>query len=139
MKRPGILLPLAMAIMMLTSPAVRAQEPAFETIISQQIEAFRAGDGSTAFSFASPTLQQLFGTPENFMQMVKRGYAAVQSPRRFSFTGVETGSQGRPVQVVEIVDEDGRIWTARYTFEQQSDGSWRIAAVTLEKAPGADV
>lgn len=118
---------------------VKAQQPDFESIISKQIEAFRAGDGATAFSFAAPSLQQLFQTPDNFIAMVKRGYMAVYAPRRFSFPGTEIDPQGRPVQVVEVVDGDGRVWTARYTFEQQPDGSWRIAAVTLEKAPGADV
>jgi len=116
-----------------------AQQSAFESIISRQIEAFRAGDGATAFSFASPSLQRMFQTPDNFIAMVKRGYLAVYAPRRFSFPGTETDPQGRPVQLVEVVDGDGRVWTARYTFEQQPDGSWRIAAVTLEKAPGADV
>ncbi len=116
-----------------------AQQSAFESIISRQIEAFRAGDGATAFSFASPSLQRLFQTPDNFIAMVKRGYMAVYAPRRFSFPGTQTDAQGRPVQLVEVVDADGRVWTARYTFEQQPDGSWRIASVTLEKAPGADV
>lgn len=116
-----------------------AQQSAFESIISRQIEAFRAGDGATAFSFASPSLQRMFQTPDNFIAMVKRGYMAVYAPRRFNFPGTETDPQGRPVQLVEVVDGDGRVWTARYTFEQQPDGSWRIAAVTLEKAPGADV
>ena len=128
-----------MATVLVSGAPAQAQKSAFESIISKQIEAFRAGDGATAFSFAAPSLQQLFQTPDNFIAMVKRGYMAVYAPRRFSFPGVETDMQGRPVQVVEVVDGDGRVWTARYTFEQQPDGSWRIAAVTLEKAPGADV
>ena len=136
-KRP--LLPVALAMMLCLSGIARAGSAEFESIISRQIEAFRAGDGQTAFSFASPSLQQLFQTPDNFIGMVRRGYAAVYAPRRFSFPGSETDTQGRPVQLVEVVDQDGRVWTARYTFEKQSDGTWRIAAVTLEKAPGADV
>jgi len=128
-----------MAVLLGLGAPVKAQQTAFESIISRQIEAFRAGDGATAFSFASPSLQRLFQTPDNFIAMVKRGYMAVYAPRRFNFPGTETDPQGRPVQLVEVVDADGRLWTARYTFEQQPDGSWRIAAVTLEKAPGADV
>jgi hypothetical protein len=126
------------AALVFATPA-GAQQSAFESIINRQIEAFRAGDDQTAFSFASPALQQLFQTPDNFIGMVRRGYAAVYSPRRFNFASTETDPQGRPVQLVEIVDQDGRQWTARYTFEQQSDGTWRIAAVTLEQAAGADV
>ena len=130
---------IAMIFALMPGAPAQAQQPAFESIISKQIEAFRAGDNEAAFSFAAPALQQLFQTPDNFIAMVKRGYMAVYAPRRFSFPGVETDPQGRPVQLVEVVDGDGRVWTARYTFEKQPDGSWRIAAVTLEKAPGADV
>ena len=139
MTRNRILLPIFVAIAICLGGTARAGNADFESIISRQIEAFESGDGATAFSFASPALQQRFQTPENFIGMVKRGYAAVYSPRRFNFARTETDAQGRPVQLVEIVDRDGRVWTARYTFEQQPDGSWRIAAVRLEKAPGADV
>jgi hypothetical protein len=134
-----LLAAMIMVAALLSGTSAQARQPAFESIISKQIEAFRAGDNETAFSFAAPSLQLMFRTPDNFIAMVKRGYMAVYAPRRFSFPGTETDAQGRPVQLVEVVDGDGRVWTARYTFEQQPDGSWRIAAVTLEKAPGADV
>jgi hypothetical protein len=139
MKPTRCLLTVAVAALLLSAPPAHAGNADFESIISRQIEAFRAGDGATAFSFASPSLQRLFQTPDNFIAMVKRGYMAVYAPRRYNFPGTETDPQGRPVQLVEVVDGDGRVWTARYTFEQQPDGSWRIASVTLEKAPGADV
>ena len=134
-----LIMTIVMAFALMQGAPAQAQQSAFESIISQQIEAFRTGDNEAAFSFAAPALQRLFQTPDNFIAMVKRGYLAVYAPRRFSFPGTETDPQGRPVQLVEVVDGDGRVWTARYTFEQQPDGSWRIAAVTLEKAPGADV
>lgn len=127
-----------LALQMCMPPAL-ADAGTFQQIISRQIEAFRAGDGSTAFSFAAPQLQMLFQTPENFMAMVSRGYAAVKDPRAFRFGTTSTDDQGRPVQVVEVTDQAGRLWTARYTFAQQDDGTWRIAAVTLEKSPAADV
>ena len=139
MTRSRVLLPIFVAMAICLGGMARAGNADFESIISRQIEAFGNADGATAFGFASPALQQLFQTPDNFMSMVRRGYAAVYAPRRFSFSGTETDAQGRPVQLVEVVDKDGRVWTARYTFEKQPDGTWRIAAVTLEKAPGADV
>jgi len=139
MTRSRILMPILVAMAICLGSTARAGNADFEAIISRQIEAFGNGDGATAFGFASPALQRMFQTPENFMSMVQRGYAAVYSPRRFSFASTETDPQGRPVQIVEVVDQDGRVWTARYTFEQQPDGTWRIAAVTLDKAPGADV
>jgi hypothetical protein len=127
------------ALSPLLAQPVLAEEQRFRQIITRQIEALRAGDGEAAFDFASPYLQMRFRTGENFLAMVKRGYSAVIDPRRFNFKQVTRGSEGEPVQTVEIVDRQGRVWMARYSFEQQSDGSWRIAAVQLEKAPGADV
>lgn len=122
-----------------TTQPLLADEQRFRQIITNQIEAFRTGDGEKAFDFASPYLQMRFRTAENFIAMVNRGYAAVIDPRRYSFKQVTKGSEGEPVQTVEIIDRQGGVWTARYSFEQQSDGSWRIAAVRLDKAPGADV
>lgn len=129
----------AFAVMPLAAVPASANDQRFREIITQQIEALAAGDGETAFDFASPYLQMRFRTAENFLAMVKRGYAAVLDPRKFSFKGISKGSYGEPVQNVELVDRQGRVWTARYSFEQQSDGSWRISGVKLEKAPGADV
>ena len=130
---------LVVALLIVAIHPARADGTAFQQIISRQIEAFRTGDGETAFSFASPFLQMRFLTPGNFLAMVRRGYAAVLDPRRLDFRETATDTAGRPVQVVEIVDSNGNFWTARYTFEHQPDGSWRIAAVTLERASGSDV
>ncbi len=91
MKPHRCLLPLAVAVMMVSAPHARAGNPDHESIISRQIEAFRAGDEEAAFSFASPSLQQLFRTPDNFIGMVRRGYAAVYAPRRFSFASTING------------------------------------------------
>ncbi len=129
----------AIIALQMLSQAALADAGTFQQIITRQIEAFRAGDGSTAFGFAAPQLQMLFQTPENFMAMVSRGYAAVKDPRSFSFGETVTDGEGRPVQTVEVTDQAGVIWTARYTFARQADGSWRIASVTLEKSQAADV
>lgn len=131
--------PIVLVVALLYPASAHAQVSAFESTINRQIEAFQSGDSETAFSFAAPSLQRLFRTPGNFIAMVKRGYMAVYSPQRYAFKGTETNPAGNPVQLVEVIDKQGRIWTARYTFEQQPAGSWRIAGVTLEKAPGADV
>src|SRR5215475_996885 len=38
-------------------------------VITSQLEAFKRDDAATAFSFASPAIQQMFHTPGEFMQM----------------------------------------------------------------------
>lgn len=115
-----------------------AQEPeTLKSIISSQIEAFRKNDGVTAFGFASLKLRSIFQSPERFMEMVRRQYAPVYRPENFSFGQTSLETAGRPVQVVDIVDQQGRAWRAVYTFEQHPDGTWRIAGVQLEKLPGS--
>ncbi len=121
-------------------PTGSAQEPdTLKSIISRQIEAFRANDGPAAFGFASQQLQSFFQSPDRFMDMVRRQYSPVFRPDRFNFVGTTLETSGRPVQIVEIVDKSGLTWIATYLFEQHRDGTWRIAAVRLEKLAGSSV
>ncbi len=115
-----------------------SDQAAFRNIISSQIEAFRSGDGGKAFSFASPALNRQFGSSELFMEMVRRGYQPVIDPQSFAFGPVTTELNGRPTQVVTIVDKAGKSWTALYAFERQPDGTWRISGVTLKELEGVD-
>ena len=57
---------------MMSGP-VAAQQDEIRGVISAQVEAFLANDFATAFSFASPSIKGLFGSPERFGQMVRQG------------------------------------------------------------------
>lgn len=118
--------------------AVRAAgEPdAFRAVIEAQLEAFRNDDGGTAFGYASPTIKSVFGTPENFMQMVVQGYPQVYRPRSVTFGAVIT-YLGQPTQMVHLVGPTGEVVTAYYQMQQQPDGSWKINGVFLEPATTA--
>jgi uncharacterized protein DUF4864 len=115
-----------------------ADKSQFQQIISGQIAAFNADDGAKAYSYAAPTIKLLFPTPDVFMSMVKKGYQPVYRQRSFTFGDV-MDQAGRPVQEVTIIDANGQAWTALYTFERQSDGSWKIVGCQLVRLPGADV
>ena len=124
----------------ISSPASQAQEPdVLKSIISRQIEAFRNNDGETAFGFASLRLRAIFQSPDRFMDMVRRQYAPVYRPEKFRFGQTSLKTAGRPVQIVDLVDQQGRLWRAVYAFVQHPDGSWRIAGVQLEKLAGRNV
>ncbi len=132
-----ILLPLFLMIGLLASATAEdlesyAESQAIRAVIDAQLQAFTQDDGQTAFSFASPTIQRQFGTAEQFMVMVRRGYAPVYRPvsREFRETRIE---HGRPVQNVLLVDQSGRTWLAHYYMQQQEDGAWRIDGVRLER------
>lgn len=136
--RPGTLL---LAGWLAASPALALEDgdrSAFRSAIDRQIEAFRADNAETAFSFASPTLRQMFGTPERFMSMVRQGYPPVYRPRRYEFGEVKDTEAG-PEQSVRIDDSEGIGWTAVYSFERQPDGSWAISGCRLVRAPDQSV
>ena len=78
-------------------------------IIERQLAAFQRDDGATAFGFASPTIRAIFGTPENFMSMVRDGYAPVYRPREVEFQDL-ADIDGVPTQRVLLVGPDGRVW-----------------------------
>lgn len=112
-----------------------AESAMFRQIISDQIAAFIADDGAKAWSFAAPSIKQLFPTPDVFMSMVKKGYQPVYRQQSFEF-GEITETAGRPTQHVTIVDMNGKVWTALYTMQQQPDGTWKISGCILVQVPG---
>jgi Domain of unknown function (DUF4864) len=112
-----------------------ADRGAVRAVIEDQLAAFQRDDGAAAFTFASPGIQAEFGTVENFMAMARSGYQPVYRPREVAFGDATVGDDGRIVQRVLLVGPDGVPVMALYTMERQPDGSWRIAACMLTKAP----
>ena len=83
--------------------AVSAAEPAVPTgdfveiraVVNRQLDAFRSDDAPGAFALISPGVQQAFGTPKRFLDVVRAAYRA------------------------------GGVWLAYYAMQRQKDGSWR--------------
>lgn len=102
--------------------------------IQGQLDAFRGNDGPRAFSYASPTVREMFRTPENFIAMVRNRYAAVYRPREVEF--LETYAKNRQIgQAVRFVGPYGKGFMGIYAMQRQSDGSWRIDGVVLIPIP----
>ena len=131
MRRAAILLSLGLAL-----PAAAQEEPIRE-VIESQIAAFQADDMVTAFSYASPGIQAMFGTPENFGLMVKQGYPMVYRP-----TDVEMGDlrevAGNLWQRVRVEDQAGAAWFLDYMMIETPEG-WLINAVQILPAPEVGV
>jgi Domain of unknown function (DUF4864) len=72
----------------------------------------------------------MFPDADEFMAMVRRGYAPVYRHKSFEF-GVGRADDGKIVQTVRIIDADGNPWDALYTLERQADGSWKITGCVL--------
>jgi len=108
-----------------------ADRAAIRQVIEAQVDAFRHDDGAAAFSYASPTIQGMFGTPEIFMDMVRQGYQPVYRPRTFDFREI-VDLHGQPAQIVHVIGPDGRPVTAIYPMRQLPDGKWRIDGCFLQ-------
>lgn len=137
------LLALPILFVLVLGASVRAAEQivgegdqqAIRSVIEGQLAAFRADDGETAFGFASPAIQEMFGNPTNFLAVVKTGYLPVYRPREVRFDRL-VSFQGDPVQLVLLVGPDLEVVTAFYVMQQQPDGTWRINGCVLQ--PAAD-
>ncbi|RYI13401.1 MAG: DUF4864 domain-containing protein, partial [Acetobacteraceae bacterium] len=79
----------------LALPAAAQEAPIQETI-QNQIDAFQADDFARAFTYASPTIKGMFGTPDNFGAMVKQGYPMVYRPAE--------------VQMQDLREVAGNLW-----------------------------
>ncbi len=109
-----------------------ADRAAIRTTIESQLAAFGRGDGGRAFAYAAPAIRQKFGTPENFMAMVRTAYPAVYRPREVEFRDLlEIG--GAPTQRVLVVGPDNVAYLAYYIMQRQPDGGWRINGCILQK------
>lgn len=112
-----------------------AQQSEIEGTITSQIEAFKVDDFEQAFTYATPTLRQLFQSPQNFERMVTSGYPMVWRPADVEYLELEERG-GDYWQKVQIVDQKGFRHLLLYRM-QQTDEGWRIGGVQILKVPGA--
>lgn len=110
-----------------------AQEAPIRSTIQSQIEAFQADDFARAFTFASPTIKGMFGTPENFGAMVKQGYPMVYRPAEVQMMDLREVA-GNLWQRVRITDQAGAGWFLDYMMIETAEG-WQINAVQILPAP----
>ncbi len=122
----------AAAALSLPQPS-NAQEGPIRAVIEAQIEAFEADDFDTAFTFASPTIQGMFGNAQNFGAMVKGGYPMVWRPDNLRFLALEERG-GRLFQDVMVRDLDGVLHILEYQM-QESENGWKINGVNIRRAP----
>jgi len=126
---------LVAALLALPASAQPGPDPELTQTINAQINAFRANDYTTAFSFASDAIRDIFGSEDRFASMVRQGYPMVQNPADVRFLEVRVIS-GRLWQKVLVTDASGATHLLDYNMVQDSDGNWRINAVQLLANPG---
>lgn len=121
-----------LAMLLLLMPAVcladarvtSADAAEIRAVIDRQIDAFKRDDAQGAFALVSPGVQQTFGTPQRFLDVVRLAYRAVYRPANVSFLDMLVMGDD-VVQQVQVTDRAGTVWVAYYAMQRQGDGSWR--------------
>ncbi len=127
------ILVVCMGLLFASHPATAQDNSAIETVIGTQLRAFNDRDVETAWSFASPAIKGMFGTPENFGVMVERGYPMVWTNSDAQFLELREIS-GRLWQKVMIRDAAGGLHILDYQMVETPDG-WQINGVQILPAP----
>lgn len=100
-----------------------------QSTISDQLKAFASDNFVEAFTHASPGIKDIFGTVENFSNMVKKGYPMVWRYNNFEFLNLEETPQGYS-QIVRITDQNDKLFLLKY-FMKNVAGIWKISGVSI--------
>ena len=117
------------ALFFLAAPIFAGDKEDIQATISRQLEAFQLEDFAKAFSYASPSIQSIFGSPDNFESMVKRGYPMVWKPGKVTFLSVDPYHHGM-AQNIQIFDRNKKAHYLRYYMVKLGD-SWKISGVEI--------
>lgn len=97
---------------------------AIRSVISSQLRALQCQDGQQALSYATPARQR-FGTGEQFLSMVRRGFPQLCAAQDTHF-GELIFFQGHWAQQVTVTGQDGTALSTLYVMQRSPDGMWQI-------------
>ncbi len=124
----GRIFGIILGFLMFVTPAVAQESDAIEDVIANQLSAFNDRDVQTAWSFASPMIQGLFGNPENFGTMVEQGYPMVWTNSDVQFLELREIA-GQFYQKVMVRDATGQRHVMEYAMIDTPAG-WLINGVS---------
>ena len=129
---------LGLAGTVLADGLTKKDATAIQAVIQGQLDALSADDADRAFSFAAPSIREMMGNAQNFLEMVRTGYPVVHRPASVAF--LKAGLQGTEViQAVQMTDAKGVAWLAIYNLQRQPDKSWRISGCVVVPNEGRAV
>lgn len=117
----------------LAHPLAAQDQPIRQTIQSQ-LDAMQADDFPKAYTFASPTIKNIFGPVENFEAMVKQGYPMVWQHQAVQMLELRRVA-GNLWQRVMVTDAAGRSFLLDYKMIETPEG-WQIDAVHVLQQAG---
>lgn len=122
-----------LAMILVGAVAASDARSAITGVIQNQLEAFKADDFATAFTFASPNIKRLFGDSDRFGSMVRSGYPMVWRPGAVQYLDLEEMG-GYRLQKVLITDTSGVPHLLEYQMIETDEG-WQINGVRILEAP----
>ena len=129
-------------LLLLVTPPGRAQQTdeekhaaAMVQTVLDQLAAFRRGDWTAAYGYASAAIQDRF-TPEAFRKMVTEGYAAIADSAGSTVLGAIVLDARHGVVEIRVRGRNGQTIDALYEMIEEQ-GAWRISGVVAKPvAPG---
>jgi len=122
-----------LAVLAIFAGPASAQDLTIDDVITQQLQAFRDRDVQEAWQFASPSIKDLFDTPDTFGAMVQNGYPMVWDNSDVRF--LDQDDLGAFVrQEVQIQGPDGLFYILDYQMIETPEG-WQIDAVQVIPSP----
>ena len=121
-----------------TAKISAADTRAVQAVVRAQLDAFANDNADLAFSFAAPSIREMFGNADNFLKMVRTSYPVVYRPASVSFLQPEPDAK-EVVQSVHLTDGQGHAWLAVYRVQRQKDKSWRITGCVVLAQSGQSV
>ena len=104
-------------------------------VVQAQLNAFAKDDAARAYAYATPSIQHMVGSAQNFLAMVRTQYEVVYRPSSTSFM-LPSGNATEAELKVQLTDADGDAWIATYVLQRQKNKTWRIAACAVAQATG---
>jgi hypothetical protein len=115
-----------------SAPPTREAEQGTEwqSVITRQIEAFRAADAAGALSCAGASFRDAFKDPKQFYEYIASSdYEPIIKSRSHTFGEFQRGENDNVLQIVTITGSDQRIYKAMYEMTREEDG-WRVQGVS---------
>ncbi len=119
------------------TPDAERQAAAMQQTVLDQLAAFRRGDWTTAYSFASQAIQGQF-TPDAFREMVSRGYPAIARSASATVLRTEIADPARGYVEIRVEGQNGQRIDALYELIDEQ-GAWKVNGVVAKPAERGDL
>lgn len=103
---------------------------AIHEAVQSQLEALANDDADGAFRQATLQKRRLFGSPDNFLRLIKEEYTPIYRSQGVIFSAPEV-IHGKAAQIVRVTDGSSKVWVAVFWMVQEEDSSWKIDGCQL--------